>query len=577
MKTKKTFGTDIDIHAKVMDSLFDSIEKSEAKNTWVTMIYGSGQKLPKRRKKESHSHKKAYSGPINTLSTRLKSLFTSKNTGQIPGIFANEKIVTMGQIRALAQPMLNDFAEQLIKKTKGDRQKSFKWTFLSHSRGGAITNYLLNGNRKTILFSNGDSVTLEKTGLESKSNIHTATIKIKGEALPYTVPVETSKIGFSSTAGPTLKSEKELTHVRTDNLEFLATGDGKRTWSKSFPIISALKNLGQYIYGMGMKPFNQRHISNPGKNLLLHIPVNHSAITKADPKRILHAEIEILLSYLKMKENGHEIDPRQLKIPLRNKKKWYQRGKSTSKLIDVEVSPVKILSAGTCTVPEIIAALREKYNQMKKDSAYKKDATYINIHGDTDRRFLVMRSACYETAFEERLALAEQEKTDDAAALHLLFAGDTSKEVKEYTAFMQNCLSKNGLDDPLLLNLDNKNNFLLLKTAALIKDREFVENLFTKIDTSCGKDIQTAIARKDDILKFLEHQDVTKNATQLKSLLIKHQEFLTSPPPKTKRRHSSPDLTKDHSKTSTIQSRPRAYSQPHPEKTPSPSTTTPTL
>lgn len=549
----------------ILDLFFYAFQQSklEKNRQFVSFVYATGQKRhPKSHQDAPNSakNKRFYSGP-------WRSIFSFKQKqGRIPGVLGNEGLMTMGQMREIAQAPFEEFATHLIEQTQNNQlspTEPLQWLIMGHSRGGAIARYLANTQPKSITLV--DKTTEDKTTvtIDVKKNeegdtlpMHTATIKRPNQE-STTVDVQIDIIAFSATTGPNLKSEKGFTEIAArSHLDFLATGDGKQTrqlpplfdlFSLADLTISSLKNLYRYAYGRVMKPLNQRRTENSGDTLFLHIPVNHPAITKADPKRILHMEVEVLTAYLNMRRLGYgdSINADHLKIPFRNKnkkdKKWYEREKTTVELKNIELSDGKILSKNSST-QDCIDALQKKYKAMSASEAYKNRSDYINIHGNTDRRFLVLRSGCYATAIEERLALAQHampkdekqpkiSKKQESEILEKLFTGDSSPELKKFTQFAQNCLSKTGLNDPGLKNTKNLNKFLLLKTAAILKNEHFVIYLFNKIDEAFPSNKSSnAINLKKEILKFLEKIPATTDSETAEKMLIEN--FLEKLKPK---------------------------------------------
>ena len=95
------------------------------------------------------------------------------------------------------------------------------------------------------------------------------------------------------------------------------------------------------------------------------------------------------------------------------------------------------------------------------------------------------------------------------------------EEFKKFAQRYLRCLSKNDLDDPELKKSKNLEQFLFLKTAAILQDREFVNKLYMKMDESVPSRNQPDC--KQRILKFLEAQGHEKDHTQLKKELIRVQ------------------------------------------------------
>ena len=296
-------------------------------------------------------------------------------------------------------------------------------------------------------------------------------------------PVDLYELLFSATAGANAKAGKYQLSAKV-LVDLLAAND-------------------KFLYGRAYKPQNQRRTINPGSNLFVHMPVRHTEVIKADPRRKIHLEIEFLLIFLLFKHIGIKIDPTLLKVPVHNKKD------KVIELNDIDTSELKHFK---WEIKDCIDLLSKKLVKMKDDKNYRKKISTINLHEDTDRRFLVMRSGCYETALEERLALAKLNQ-----ALQQIFDEnpDKSSEVKAFKEFAQHCLSKEGRNDPGLEKTENKKLFYSLKTAALVKDEKFVKEVYELIDKRFTGEKKN-LSIKNFLLKELERAPVEKTSEQLK-------------------------------------------------------------
>lgn len=475
----------------------------QANNTFVTTITGTGDK--QKHKYRVYGGRSAHAGPQGRTFASIWAWIRGKpdpyKESRIPGIFANQNLMTTSQISRLAETPFKDFANYLDQQTRDQPApvQPFKWLLAGHSRGGAIGNFLASPAEKTIRLNQTTTVKLEQltTAQAGKSPL-IRTVSITREKQTITVPVQIDRIGFTSTTGPNLKSDYQHRGANT-NLEFLATRDAGP-------------------YGLGMKPQNQRRTINPGENLFVHIPVNHPVVTKAEPKRITHMQIIALTSYLQMRRLGYPINPDKYKIPLRKKPE--------TQLVDIILNNGKALSRENCDLGECIRTLQTLQQSIKKESVYTKNPRFhVNGHAEDDRRFLVMRARVYSTALDERLALANhaiKNGKSESEALDQLFAGDASNELKEFQNFVQHCLAKDGLHDQHLDDPKNRDKFLLLKTAAILKDKDFTIALFKKIDDlfSGKKDGLIAVGIKNKILKSLESLPIEVDAAKAKKLLI---------------------------------------------------------
>ncbi len=408
-----------------------------------------------------------------------------------------------------AEEPLIDFTFWLANKAALDLQNKkspepIKWLLMGHSRGGAIARILAHpGKIERTVLRNGESrivvIEVNKDPTLSKVKICDAN---KKELIQY--PLDLYLLLFSATPGIGSKDFKEFNVVGSKILiDFLAATD------------VGLKSP-------GYKPLNHRRTINHGSNLFVHMPVRHHVVVKAEPKRIIHLEIELLFSYLFFRHIGVPVDPNGLWTLVRDK----SSSRSDTRLKAIDLGEDRgIFSADNCENEACVDALLHKIKLLKTDKNYQtKKLIKVNTHGGTDRRFLVMRSSCYESALEERLELMKQtfKATNNSNSMSQLFEEDNSPEGKAYREFSQNCLNKKGLNDPNLKVSGNLKQFLLLKTAAILHDKKWVTELFTKIETLLGSEATNV---KNEILKSLEAKPINGEETLKKDLI--HQ-FLPS-------------------------------------------------
>jgi hypothetical protein len=495
-----------------LDVFYSAIE-SKTNNSYVSTILGTGQE---RVSEGQPANKNIFSGPLEA-STHASTRHSEIQTSELQILFANrEAYLQAEEFTRQSEKPLADFAKWVLKKAESEPDSKhgnepIKWLLSGHSRGAVIARLLANDKTHTHTFADGRKVTIE-----SKKNaaFRTITVYNADDKIIKKYTLETNLLLFSATPGMGAKANKDFIHLGAGVklIDFLAAQDG-------------------VLKGVTFKPLTHRRtITQDGSSLFVHMPVYHSAVTKGLQKKTLHLEVEILISYLFSQYAGVDINVDALKLPLRTK----SSDSKTTSLLDISLSNGKSFSSENCDIADCIAAIKDKFAAMKSSPDYKDPKLNTDLHEGNDQRFLVMRASVYKTVLEERLALAEQalgEHKSSAGkhpALTHLFEADKSPEAQAYIKFAQLIVNKSGLNDPELTVVENRQEFFLLKTAAILHDKDFTVNLFKIIDSSFGggpADYEAAfqvIALKNSILSFLEHQPVSRTDKDLKELLIKY-------------------------------------------------------
>jgi len=272
-----------------MDVLYNAIENSPDSNNFSAFIYGTDQERHHEEKRHYSPHKQYCSGPL----AKSKFLTTKREVIGRMGVL----LPIPKQMRQHAQNVFADFARRFFAKELADTkefkteekiEKPIKWLLSGHSRGGMIARILANSEPKTCVLENGVTVMISAPAPDNTREL-IILIKDENEKIQRKRYIlEMNILNFSATAGPRLKGVKDFVETRPVRLlDFLAVRD-----------------IGNG-YGQGMKPFNQRRTISPNSaTTFLHIPVDHPTVTKADKKRKLHMEIELLTTYLYFKHIG---------------------------------------------------------------------------------------------------------------------------------------------------------------------------------------------------------------------------------------------------------------------------------
>ena len=451
-------------------------EKKEVPNgTFVTAFTGTGESRNVSTVEKFGAH--LIPGPLSNPNRDSKLQQESK--------VSSEYYVPPEEIEKIGQSALKKFAEDIVSfYNQGKSQPEvIKWLLTGHSRGGIIARWLLNDHPevKNVVLDNGFRIEISP---KHKS------IKIFHNDKPVqTYQLQADFIDFSGTAGLGTKDEYSPKGFYPNSyLSFLAADD--HFWG-AYP-----------GYGIGMKPQNQRRnnfdLEQTSSVLYVHLPVRHPIITKARDKQIVHMEIEMLTTYLHLRQAGYEIDFDKFKIP------YYvaEPGKSTPTLhfLHIKLHDGTSLSADNCDVKKCLVTIKEKYAELQaqqQQGTYgKKGSDPINLHEQTDRHKLVLLSNHYKTAIEERLANALDAKSKSPKErLKDFCSPEMSKEEILFRDFAQKLIGKKkfindpgiNLDDPGFNNEVNEEVFLHLKTAAHLQDRRFVDQIFQVVDNHFSK------------------------------------------------------------------------------------------
>ncbi len=279
----------------VLCSAISEEKTPKNENLFVTAIFGTGEERPV---KDISSNIKTYSGPIGKSTTAVTQ------GSKIQGMKNSELYVGHDEFNRQAEQPLTDFVSWLAKKAEADIKNNnttiepIRWLLMGHSRGGAIARILTHPTtiERTVKLESGDSIVIQVEVNKEDPTQRTITIydankrkKLKQYSLDMYLLL------FSATPGLGSEDFKEFNEVRAKVLiDFLAAQD-----------------VG--VKAHGYEPLHHRRtINEGGSNLFVHMPVRHHVVVKAEPKRIIHLEIELLFSYLLFRHIGVPVDPNGL-------------------------------------------------------------------------------------------------------------------------------------------------------------------------------------------------------------------------------------------------------------------------
>lgn len=481
-------------------------EKQDDGNLYVSAIFGTGQE---RSKKDLRKNIKKYSGPLDQATTSGARESIIQRSTFLGDLINKEYYVAPEEFNRQAQQPFCDFAQWISEKAFDEQHsinpvKPIIWLVIGHSRGAAIARILAHPIKRTHSCETSSYSTQVVVEMDDKVPTHRViTVSMGNGEIIKQYSLELHLLLFSAVPGLGSKDLLEFNRVSAKTLiDFLAAND-------------------KGLKGKAYKPLNHRRTINPGSNLFVHLPVRHPMVTKAEPDKIIHLEIEVLVSYLFLRFIGVPVDPNLLTTVVRDK----SSSTVVTELKTIDLEEERGVFSAQSENDACVVALMYKLKLLKADENYALDSDTVNIHGGTDHRFLVMRASVYDSALEERLALAKLKSlaadSTELPLLGALFEEDDSPAGRAYRKFSQECLNKDGLNDPKLKDQNNLNKFLLLKTAAILDQDDKgqtwrVPELFTAIEKLS---VFESFHIKNEILKFVETLPVECTSTALKKAL----------------------------------------------------------